>query len=451
MFEFHEPGIAFLTSRLRSFLADEAGLGKSRQMLLAAEGKTLIIAPAMVLDGETWDEEIAKWRPDLDVTQISYSSIIARKKGPKGGPVPTRMLKPEFAGYWDTVIADECHHLKGRGTTWAIAAHKLKAGRLMLATGTPIPNWAHELFMLLQLLRPEDAKPGGYLGSYWRWIKEWFRFEYKPWAEQLTGDLLACTKECKGQRECEHWNRFYEVNLGDLMIRRLRDDVMDQLPPLTEQWIKCPMTKPQAKVYREVARDFTSWVDEADFRITAWNSADQTNKLAQIATGIEILDPRGTAIGSGVLDRYREEIRSRQRPTLVAAHYRSTVEAAARIAESEGFKVSVCMGGSRAQSGQAVRDFKSGKTDVIVATIDKIREGLNLQRADCAIMLERSYSPYKNEQVIRRLHRGGQERPVTVLHLVSKNTIHERVIRVAEGKTDNQIRALRPAEVRSLA
>lgn len=406
----------------------------------------------MVLDGGEWDDEIARWKPDADVTQVAYSSLTLREKGPKGGSRPTSKLKPEYVGPWDTVIADEAHHLKGRKTTWAVAAHSIKTERIFLSTGTPIPNWAYELFMLLRLLRPDDALPGRELGSYWRWANKWFKFERKPWATTITGDMAACSKECYTLPEgtCEHWIDFYEENLGDDFLRRLRDDVMDQLPPMTEQWINCRMGKEQAKVYRELKKDWVAWVDETDFEVVAWNDAALTVKLAKAATGLPVLDPTATR-GSAVLERYRMDLQDRDQPTIVAAQFRDTVMAADVIARGLGFRTSVVMGGSRGQAATAVREFKAGATDVLLCTIDKVREGLNLQRADCVMMLERSYSPYKNEQVIRRIHRGGQTRPVSVRHYVTEGTIHERVIKVAAQKTDRQMRSLRPAQLRELA
>src|ERR1044072_9002424 len=138
---YQQAGLDFLRANPRAFLADEMGLGKSAQMILASEGRTLIVAPAMVLDGGTWRDEIAKWCPDRapEITCVPYTSLVQRE-----GRKITRNARPEYRGPWDTVILDEAHYLKGRKTSWTVALRPIlkRAGRVIYATGTPVPNRA---------------------------------------------------------------------------------------------------------------------------------------------------------------------------------------------------------------------------------------------------------------------------------------------------------------------
>ncbi len=170
----HE-GIRHFGDFPRALLADEPGLGKSAQALIAAKEPVLICAPAMVLDSGTWDDEIKRWTPGLDATQVSYSMLNTREKTGNGhGTRPTRLLKPELRRPWGTVILDEAHYVKSRDAKWTFAVKALETECLYMLTGTPLPNWAYEAFTLLQLLFPEEAKPGRRFGSYWRWVAEWF-------------------------------------------------------------------------------------------------------------------------------------------------------------------------------------------------------------------------------------------------------------------------------------
>lgn len=438
MYEYQDDGIAFLSAHDRAMLGDEAGLGKSRQLLMAAEGPTLVVAPAMILDSGVWDGEAAKWRPDLDVTQVPYTSVCTREKTPSGGSKPIPVPKPEYMRDWGTVILDESHYSKGRDTTWTVALKKVcaRADRVYLATGTPIPNWAHELFVPLQLMHPGKAKPGGEYGSYWRWVKNWFRVEPNQWNPRSMdiGDLLPHRT----------WDEFHHHNLGDRFLRRMRDDVLKDLPPLQGpvEW-EVKMTREQRRVYNDLKREFIASTDNGE--IVAWSKSGLAVKLARVATGLEALDP--ALSGSGKLDVLKSILQDRSQPTLVVTHFRGSAAACVRVGEELGLRT-VSIDGSSPRSARraAVDDFQSGRADLFVGTIETVAEGLTLTRADCVIRVERSWKPSKNEQVIRRIHRIGQTRPVTAIDLVSERTLESHQLEVLAAKTDQQVKALSPSQ-----
>ncbi len=436
-------GIEFLRSTPRAALFDQPGLGKGRQALEAAIEPVLVVGPAMVLDGGVWDDEITKWRPGLDVTQVPYSQLSERVKGPKGGSKPTGKLKPEYRREWGTVVLDEAHYVKGRKTNWTLAVKQLRAERMYLLTGTPLPNWAHEAFVLLQLLYPEEAKAGRWLGSYWRWVEEWFEI-----GEQYgKGGVVVSDHVVGDMRKDRTWEEFVSENWRDRMLLRLRENCLD-LPPLTEQTIRVDMVPEQKKAYRELKKDYVTWLESGE-EIAAWSTAGQLVKLAQCATGIEVLEPATCA--SGKLNALQMLLTDRDLPTLVVAHFRASVRACALRAEAAGKQVAVITGETPRQArSAAVRAFQRGSTDVLCATIDTISEGLTLNEADQVIKVERSWRPSRNEQVIRRIHRIGQDKPVTSIDLVTRGTVDERVLKVLAGKSDQQARALGLAELREL-
>lgn len=439
-------GIRWLRDRERSLLADEPGLGKSAQLLYAAKEPVLILAPAMVLDSGTWDDEIAKWAPGIDATQVPYTNMVVRRKNGRvlrgAHNVPIVDLKPELRRRWGTVIADESHYLKGRKTSWSVAAQKLVTDRFDQATGTPIPNWAHEAFMTLQIMHPSEAKPGGEFGSYWRWVNKWFDVEasyYNPEAKEI-GDL----------QDRWTWDEFYQENWRDGLLLRLRKDCLD-LPPLTQQRFMVDMTPEQARVYKQLKRDFIAWLD-AGQELQAWSSGDLMVKLCKVATGLELLDP--DAKSSGKLKALASLLEDRPRPTLVVAHFRDSVEACARVARRVfNSPVSMIHGGvPRSTVKNEIRAFQQGYRIVMCASIDMIREGMTLHQggADQTIFVERSWAPYKNEQVLRRLHRIGLKVPVTSIDLVARDTYDIKILTRLAAKTAQQLKALRPHEIKEL-
>ncbi|HEU5046090.1 MAG TPA: DEAD/DEAH box helicase [Nocardioidaceae bacterium] len=461
-YAYQVEGVKFLQSRGRAFLGDEPGLGKSKQLLDAASGRTLVVAPAMVLDGGNWDDQIQLWAPGADVFQAPYSGLNAREKTGKSKSAtrPTMALHPDIKqlGRIETLILDECHYVKGRSTFWTQAAQAIarQADQVFLATGTPIPNWPHELFVPLQLLFPHEAKRGGRFGSYWRWVEQWFYTAPNQYSVHKT-DVLGmrrCNAACLQRPAwdpCEHYHEFVAENLGDRFLQRLRDDVLPDLPALTEVQVRVEMTPKQYAEYRSMKRDYVAEVQGSE--LVAWSDGAKNVILDKMTTGLGILGDRPSPAESGKFQRLEFDLSSRARPTLVTAHYRASVEAAAQVAQSVGAKTRVVHGGTtKAARAAAVREFQQGKCDVLCGSLETIAEGLTLTAADMVIFVEKSWKPSRNTQAKQRIHRIGQTRPCTALDYVAVSPRGGRTVDVGKretvaAKTDVQVRTLTAAQM----
>lgn len=98
----------------------------------------------------------------------------------------------------------------------------------------------------------------------------------------------------------------------------------------------------------------------------------------------------------------------------------------------------------------AVGQGKEGKLDVLVGSLETVSEGLTLTQADMAIFVEKSYKPSRNEQAMRRVHRIGQTRPVSVLDYVTPKSVDANKRALLAEKTDQQMRALTAAQFTAL-
>lgn len=464
--EYQAEGVAWLKERDRAMLGDEPGLGKSRQLLEAAEGETLIIAPAMVHAGGVWNDELATWKPDLDATLVTYTSLNDRARTGKlleatdadGNPLQAvkinNALRPEYRKRWGTVILDESHYIKGRKTKWTLAVNDIKCDRMYLATGTPIPNWAHEIFTSLRLLHPDEARPGKLYGSFWKWAKRWFN-TYEMWGGTHVAGLLQCLPSCKRRKYpdvCEHWLAFSEQNLGGVFLQRLRDDVLTDLPPLTQQDLHLPMSPEQKRMYKQLKEDFITWADSGH-ETMALSKAAQITQLMKLSTGPELLDPTYSGKPSPKFAQLCDRVESQARPSMCVSHFKKTARLAARylgkVTGEEG--VSVIDGDTPMGERKAIiRRFQAGELPVLCATIETVKEGLTLTAADTVHRLERSWRPTSNEQVIRRLHRLGQKRPVTVLDYMTEKTLDQHVVKLLLSKTDEQMKAVSVREIARL-
>lgn len=439
-YEYQEKGIEWLQEVGRGILADDPGLGKTRQMLLAAQEPVLIVCPAM-LQGN-WVDEITKWRPDLNYTMVPYSSLCAREENDAGRkalvrPWPrSQYLTPAVP--WGTLIADEAHYLKGRQVNWTKAALMLAKSipRVYLATGTPVPNWAHEIYMLLLLIRPTDRA----LTNYRKWLLKYFHTWKPHW-----GGL-----KIEGLQRNWTWERFAEANqLSSCMLRRTREQVLPELPPLTEITIRSPMTAPQDKLYRKLKKDYLAWTETGQ-EVVAWSSGGLHTKLHQLTTAPCLIDP-GASEGNKVEVLKQLLLDRPHQPIVIFCTYRATARLMTNTAILLGRAVETVTGEHTLPARMnAIRNFQAGVADTLVGTLGTLSEGLNLQRADTCIFVEHSWRPTTNEQAMRRIHRIGQTRPVSVIHLVTKKSVDENMQRLLTKKTDQQMKMLSAADFAQL-
>ena len=409
-------------------LADEPGVGKTNQLLLAAQGRTLVLSPAALSD--VWDEEIELWHPDAEITWGSYSSVCKRvptgEVSKTGNPIYNVVAAPreDLARRWDTIICDEAHYLKARGTVWTkVVSTKLKSDRIYLATGTPLPNWAHEIFMFLRLIHPGDKR----FTNYWNWVYEYFRTWKPPWGgTKITGLQRGFTWEQAAQ----------EWGLADRWLRRTFDEVLPDLPPMTSQTIELDMVPKQMSVYRRLEEDWFAVLQETGTEVVSWNDGGKYQKLLQCSTGLSTLDLDET--GSCKLDVVRELMAERTHPTIMFCAYKNTAEALGRLLVSMKRSVGVVSSAYSMNDRQAtIRGFKEGKYDVLVGTVGTLSEGVTLTRADCCIFVERSPRPFVNSQARRRVRRFGQDRPTLAIDLVTKNTVDAELVELLKAKIED--------------
>jgi SNF2 family DNA or RNA helicase len=451
LMEHQTTGIEWLRRTPRALLADEPGLGKSAQALLAATEPLLIVSPAM-LHG-TWQDEVARWRPDIGRTWVSYSSLCARE-GHKVIAEP----REQYRCKWGTIIFDEAHYLKSRKAKWTKAAIDLatRTDNLVMLTGTPIPNWAHELYIPLRLMHQKGDTD---FSSYWRWVERYFTW----WTPPYGGENY---RQIGGLKAGISWEDFAEENdLDRLMMRRLRDEVLKDLPALTEQTVVVPMTTAQRKAYDELKKDYFTFVaesagvgdGEAGTEVAAFSDGGLHIKLAKVTTGLPTLvdEPEMLVARARVsckIDALRELLEEREgSPVVVFCHFRSTAQCIELLGQNLGRRTGLIMGGvPQAQRNEMVRSFQCGDIDLLVGTLGTLAEGVTLTRSSTCIFVERSWVPNKNEQAMRRLHRIGQTAPVSVIYIVTQDSLDQRILALLTAKTHQQMQALSAADFAGL-
>ncbi|MGA5759477.1 DEAD/DEAH box helicase [Nonomuraea bangladeshensis] len=404
---YQELGAAFALVVGRAVLGDEMGLGKSVQALAAIghviarerQHHHLIICPASLVD--TWLQEITETLPDVAVFTCrgrTAEADLRRWMRGRGLMVVSyeraKILVDHRLPQLGFVVVDEVHLVKNPGSqrTQATAALIAPARRCLLMGGTPLENNAGEFLHVIDLVNPAKS----------RHLRNVFD---------------------GGERAHREPDRFRRA-IADVYLRRNKDDVMQELPPLTLHDELIPLTRAERRSYEQIA--LTDHVTTVRKKLTTLGGAD-----------------------SGRMQRLREiaqECRANEQKLLVFSFFRNALTLAETVL---GADCSVLHGDIlHNRRTQQIDDFEHAPgfaaliTQIIVGG-----QGLNLSSASVVVILEPQNKPSTEWQATGRAHRIGQTRPVTVYRLIALDTLEERLVQRGHVKADIFNRVARPSDL----
>jgi superfamily II DNA or RNA helicase len=420
---YQTQGAIFAASRGRVVLADDMGLGKTVQALAAAEllrrrrgiARVLVVAPASVK--YQWKTEIEKFT-DLSAQVIE-------------GPLPRRRAlyaSPKFFNLTsyelvlkdvrdmhemapDLIILDEAQRIRNWTTATARTVKQLKSRYAFVLSGTPLENKLEELFSVVEFIDGRRLGPA-------------FRFLHEHRTEDEKGTLI-------GYRGLD---RIHE-QLAPVLLRRTRGEVLKDLPQRTDQILHVSLTPQQAEPYWEqndilaaLMRKWErqGWLSEIDQKRVLCclqnmrmlcNSTflfdKQTNHSPKLAEFREIV---------------RELVVEEGRKVVVFSEYERMTHLAGEELKKLGIGFVSLHGGVPSRNrGALMEKFRRDAECKVFLSTDAGGVGLNLQAASAVINFEPPWNPARLEQRIGRVHRLGQAHPVHVVHLLTKDSIEERV------------------------
>ncbi len=411
-------------------LADDMGLGKTLQViaLLSAAKKeragrllSLIVCPASLVFN--WESEIARFSPDLKVLTITgpAGERQARLRDHEGIDVLVTsydMLKRDIAAYedltFDFQIIDEAQYIKNHQTQAARSVRRIHARTRFALTGTPIENRLAELWSIFEYLMP------GYL------------YSYRAFREELEQPITWDHDEIAAER--------LKKMIRPFILRRLKSDVLKELPPKLEKAIYTQMTVEQQKLYdanvRQLADSLAAQSDAA-YKSSKIRVLAELMKLRQICCDPSLVY-RGYHGGSAKLDACIDLIGRAMdggHRILLFSQFTSMldiIERRLKIARIDYLRLD---GSTR--SGDRLRmvsDFNNSDIPVFIISLKAGGTGLNLTGADIVIHYDPWWNVAAQNQAADRTHRIGQEKTVTVYKLISRGTIEEKILALQEAK-----------------
>uniref|UniRef100_A0A6M3M5E4 Putative helicase n=1 Tax=viral metagenome TaxID=1070528 RepID=A0A6M3M5E4_9ZZZZ len=408
-YEFQLEGIEFLRTRRNALLALDMGLGKTMVAILAireiSTTNTLVICPASVK--YNWKKEIDKWWPgrsvhivegrskkeipQADFVIINYDLLISKL-------VLMQLIKRK----WGVLVLDELHYLKNNAAKRTKAVYYPKgiascADRVWGLTGTPVLNRPIELFSHLKALCPERLAPK-YLSRY-------------DFAQQFCD-----ARETKWGRDESGASNLEELSqiLEGFMLRRLKKDVLKELPDKTYQTIYLKSKRTDtAKERKAYERSKESILGE----LASLRRENGIKKIPQIVEHVKnILEEKRKLV---VFCYHRDVIRGLREKL---AEYNPAVIEGATI--------------SRKRQDEVDKFRTDNKTRVFIGQIQAAGVGTDgLQDVcDTVVFAELHYVPGSLHQAIDRCHRIGQNNPVLVQFLVAEGSIDEDIAQTVARK-----------------
>uniref|UniRef100_A0A4W4DN85 Zinc finger, RAN-binding domain containing 3 n=1 Tax=Electrophorus electricus TaxID=8005 RepID=A0A4W4DN85_ELEEL len=413
---FQRQGVRFALSR-DGRLVNAMGLGKTLQALSVAylyrqEWPLLIVVPSSLK--YPWMEELEHWLPELgpqDINLVQSKADIAQSKVTVLGygllttdarPLVDALNKQQFG----VIIVDESHYLKSRNAarTKILVPVIQKAKRAILLTGTPALGRPEELFMQIDALYPRR------FGTWSDYAKTYCNAHYKFFGSRRQWD-------CRGASNLDELHQ----RLSEIMIRRLKEEVLTQLPAKIRQRIPFDLPKEAAK---EASASLEKWESLMQSLNSSgeWKSEIPFTEVMGLIT--QMYKQTAVAKAGAVKDYIKMLLESEQLKFLVFAHHLNMLQACTEaVIEAKAGYIRIDGSVPSAERIQLVHRFQTDPTiRVAILSIQAAGQGLTLTAASHVVFAELYWNPGHIKQAEDRAHRIGQTSSVHVHYLVAKGT-----------------------------
>jgi len=424
---------------LGGILADEMGLGKTAQMIAAiayfagsepARLPSLIVSPTTLV--YNWLAEIEHFAPGLRAVVVNGSKAVREKallealENPEVDVIITSypLLRQDIALYEGTrfrfAVLDEAQNIKNLTSQTARTAKRINAHTRLALTGTPMENNVTELWSLFDFVLP------GYLFSAREFIR---RYEDGRHAEEL------------------------RLRIRPFLMRRLKADVMTELPDKLSTTMFCEMGAEQRRVYQAALYKSRNWVNE----LLAQKGLDGSRievlsaitLLRQICCHPQLAMPEyaGESAKLELLMDLLPEALKNGRRVLLFSQFTSMLKIIRQRLDQAGIPSLYLDGDTPAQERITLAErFNQGQEPILLISLRAGGTGLNLTGADTVIHYDPWWNPTAEDQANDRAHRLGQEKAVSIIHLINRASIEEAVVDMGRRKRRLFDRLITPGE-----
>ena len=432
---YQREGVAWLQGLARlalgGVLADDMGLGKTLQVIThlllekesgRARAPSLVVVPTSLLFN--WAREAEKFAPGLRVLQLhgpqrhaSHARLAEYDLVLTTYSLLVRDIDRLRAQPWHLLVLDEAQAVKNPRAQAARAVRTLEAHQRLSLTGTPLENHLGELWSQFDFVAP------GLLGN----ASAFKRVYRRPIEQEGDDSRLEALRE----------------RVAPFLLRRTKQDIASDLPAKTEIPLYAELTGSQRDLYEQLRIAQAPRVQEALARPGQPQNRvrilDALLKLREACCDPRLVQdaPAGTT-RSAKLDLLLERIddlHQAGRRVLVFSQFTRMLALIETALEARGLTWAKLTGETRDREAQVAR-FQSGEVPIFLISLKAGGTGLNLTAADTVIHYDPWWNPAVTRQATDRAHRIGQDQPVFVYHLLTRDTVEDRIMALQRGKAE---------------
>lgn len=415
---------------LNGILADDMGLGKTLQAIIAVTqsmldhpgSMSIVVCPTSLV--YNWKEEFTKFHPELKILPVDGSPAQRKKliKGIKNYDViitSYTLLQKDIEYYQNHkfryCILDEAQHIKNRGTRNAKSVKMLTAIHRLVLTGTPIENSLEELWSLFDFLMP------GLLSSFDRFVERYIR---NPNSNQ--GKNLEILRR----------------KVSPFILRRMKQDVLSELPPLSQIVYHCHLSETQQELYRSYAQsareELSQLVKKEGFDKVQIHVLATLTRLKQICCHPAIFakekPENGDSSKYDMLMELLPTLIEGKHKTVIFSQYTRMLNIIREDLQQQGIPFEYLDGSSKNRLNIVKKFNEDENIPIFLVSLKAGGTGLNLIGADTVIHYDMWWNPAVENQATDRVHRLGQKKSVLSYKLITLGTIEEKILQLQQQK-----------------
>ena len=449
---YQRAGIAYAMGRRATLIGDEMGLGKTIQALgilnADPDARTaLIVVPASLRIN--WVREAGRW-----LTDDHWAPYVVEETAPVPAAATLvivnyeRLLKSEvfdslMAREWDLLVMDEAHYCKNPEAKRTVACFgrtakprkKIaakdglvhRAGRVVLLTGTPMLNRPKEMFPLINALDPDTWR------NFFTFAKRYCNAQQTRWGWDMDG--------------ASNLPELQEKLRATVMVRRLKADVLTELPPKRRQVIELPpngssgLVEQEQRAWAAHEDKLDAIRDDLELAAAAGNEDAYQAAVARLKDGMQLafteisqarhkLALAKVEAATGHID---DALEATEDKLIVFAHHHDVIDALMEHFGAQAVKLDGRMG-MDARQVSIDRFQNDPDVRVFVGQIKAAGVGITLTAASTVLFVELAWTPGDMSQAEDRAHRIGQENAVLVQHLVFDGSLDSKMAKALVQK-----------------